>query len=276
MDASGTTVELARAIRTDVITMTSRAKASHVGSGLSIADIVAVLYGAVLRHDPSDPSLPQRDRLILSKGHAGAAVYAALAESGYFATSRLQEHCADGFTLCGHLSHVGVPGVEFSTGSLGHGLSVASGLALAAKRRGDGSRVFAILSDGECDEGSTWEAAMFAAHHKLSGLVAVVDYNHLQSLTTISETLELEPFGDKWRAFGWSVREIDGHDHVALTAALSAAPVAEGKPLCVLAHTVKGKGVSFMENSVKWHYHHALGDELEAALAEVQAGAGPA
>ncbi len=172
----------------------------------------------------------------------------------------------------GHVSHKGVPGVELSTGALGHGLNVATGMALAAKRGDDTWRAVALLSDGECDEGSTWEAAMFAAHHQLDNLVAIVDYNKLQSLASVEETLALEPFSDKWRAFGWSVAEVDGHDHAALLGAFGRLPLTAGRPSVVIAHTTKGKGVSFMENQVAWHYRTPLGEDFDRAIAELEAG----
>jgi transketolase len=265
--------ELAHRIRCHTLRMTSRGGSSHIGSIFSIADIVAALYGRVARVDPANPRHPQRDRIILSKGHAGAAIYAALAELDFFPVSRLSNHYQDGSNLSGHVSHKGVPGVELSTGSLGHGLPVATGMAYAAKLRHETHRVFAILSDGECDEGSNWEAILFAAHHELSRLVAIIDYNKLQSLAAVDQTLRLEPFADKWRAFGWSVQEVDGHDHAALEAVLQAAPLAPNKPTCIIAHTMKGKGVSFMENSVLWHYRTARGDEFDAALTELTATA---
>ncbi len=265
------TVALAKRIRLDVVRMTNRGKSSHVGSALSIADIVAALYGAVLNVDPSNPQKPDRDRFLLSKGHAGTAVYAALAETGFFDTSLLEQHYQNGSIFSGHVSHKGVPGVELSTGALGHGLNVATGMALAAKRGGEKWRAFALLSDGECDEGSTWEAAMFAAHHKLDNLVAVVDYNKLQSLASVAETLGLEPFTDKWRAFGWSIEEVDGHNHAQLLSALERLPFTEGRPSVVIAHTTKGKGVSYMEDQVAWHYRTPLGADFETAIAELEA-----
>jgi transketolase len=201
----------------------------------------------------------------MSKGHAGAVIYAALAEVGYIGVETLLTHCGDGSTLSGHVSSE-VPGVEVSTGALGHGLGIATGMALAARHRGMDHRVFALLSEGDCDEGSTWEAALFASHHRLSSLVSIIDYNKLQSLGPVEKTVALEPFGDKWRAFGWTVSEIDGHDHEQLEAALS---MDAGTPHCIIAHTVKGRGVSFMENSVLWHYRSPQGDELEAALLEL-------
>lgn len=263
--------ELARRIRCHVIDMTHRGGSSHVASGLSVADILAVLYGRVLRYNPADPGLASRDRVILSKGHAGAALYAALAESGHFPVADLAAHCRNGSTLSGHVSHRGVPGVELSTGSLGHGLSVGAGLALASQRRGPAFRTFVVLSDGECDEGTVWEAAMFASHHRLSSLVAVVDYNRMQSLATTTETLDLEPFADKWRAFGWDVVEVDGHDVVTLAEAMVDDPGRQ-QPRCVLAHTVKGKGVSFMEARVLWHYRPPSDEDRGVAHAELQAG----
>lgn len=248
--------------------MTSLGQSSHVGSCLSIADIVAVLYGSVLHVDPMEPEHPGRDRFILSKGHAGAAIYAALAERGFLSLQELATHCADGSFLSGHVSHKGIPGVEASTGSLGHGLSLAVGMSLRGKLGGMDWRVYAMLSDGECDEGSVWEAAMFAGHHRLNNLTCIVDYNKLQSLTTTTATLDLEPLRMKFESFGWQVVEVDGHDHEALLSALSAQP--DERPLAVLAHTVKGKGVSFMEGQVLWHYRSPQGAELDAALEELQ------
>lgn len=259
---------LAHRIRKHALHMTSRGGSSHIGSVFSMADIVAVLYGAVLKVDPHNPVWPERDRFILSKGHAGAGVYAALAESGFFELERLAQHYANGSTLSGHISHKGIPGVELSTGSLGHGLGVGCGMAYAARLAAKRHRVVVLMSDGECDEGSNWEAIQFAGHHRLENLVAVVDYNKIQSLKPTEETLGLEPFADKWRSFRWLVREADGHDHASLLSALSS-PLGATQPLCVLAHTTKGKGVSFMENSVLWHYRTARGDEFEAALREL-------
>jgi transketolase len=263
------TVALAARIRRHALHMTSSGGSSHIGSILSMTDIVAVLYGAVLRVDPGDPAWPGRDRFILSKGHAGAGVYAALAERGFFPTERLKDHCQDGTDFSGHVSHKGIPGVELSTGSLGHGLSVGTGMALSAKLDAKDFRVFVLLSDGECDEGSNWEAILFASHHRLDNLVAVIDYNKIQSLAPVEDTVRLEPFADKWRAFGWSVIEVDGHDHGALEKAFAKLPAKDGQPTCVIAHTTKGKGVSFMENSVLWHYRTARGDEYAKAEAEL-------
>jgi transketolase len=280
MDSQGTarpanaidTLALADRIRRHAVEMTHRGKSSHVGSALSIADILGVLYGGVLNVDPREPRWPGRDRFILSKGHAGAAVYAALAERGFFDVETLKLHYANGSTLSGHVSHKGVPGVEFSTGSLGHGLGVGAGMALAGLRANAPHRIFVLLSDGECDEGSNWEAILFAAHHGLRNLVAIIDYNKIQSLASIRDTLGLEPFADKWRAFGWHVRECDGHDHDALKAAFGRHDGVQ--PNVVICHTIKGKGVSFMENSVLWHYRTPQGDEYAAAIAELETGSG--
>lgn len=270
MSADGIdTREMARRIRLHALRMTGDSGGSHIGSVFSMADIVAVLYGGVLRVDPSTPRWPGRDRFILSKGHAGAGVYAALAERGFFDIAKLSTHYEDGSELSGHVSHKGNPGVELSTGSLGHGLSVGAGMAYAARLDGRTHRVVVLLSDGECDEGSNWEAILFAAHHGLDNLVAIVDYNKIQSLASVGETLRLEPFADKWRGFGWAVAEVDGHDHDALGATFGGVPIEPCKPTCVLAHTVKGKGVSFMEHSVLWHYRAARGDEFKVAEREL-------
>lgn len=262
------TRELALAVRRHAVNMTSLGKSSHIGSVLSIADILAVLYGNVMSIRPQEPKWPNRDRFILSKGHAGAGVYAVLAETGFIPVDVLKTHYQNGSVLSGHVSHKGVSGVEFSTGSLGHGLPVACGMALAAKIDGKKHRIFTLLGDGECDEGSNWEAFLFAPHHKLDNLTVIIDHNKLQSLTTTDETLNLGPLVDKFHAFGWDVVEVDGHDHEALEAAL-AETTKEGMPKVVIAHTIKGKGVSFMENSVLWHYRNPQGEEFENAIKEL-------
>ena len=264
--------ELARRIRRHCVLMTGRANASHIGSSLSTADLLAMLYGKFLRFDPRRPDWPDRDRFILSKGHACAALYAVLAERGYFPPERLETFYQDGSPLAGHATHKDVPGVEVSTGSLGHGLSLAAGMALAARRDGRGHRVWCMLSDGECDEGSVWEAALFAPHHRLDNLVAIVDYNKIQSFGTVKEVLDLEPLGEKWRAFGWGVREIDGHDLGAIEEAFAAVPFVADRPSCIVAHTVKGKGVSYMEGKLLWHYRAPRGEDLETALREIEEG----
>lgn len=261
-------MDMAHRIRGHVVDMTSRGKSSHVGSALSITDIMTVLYGRIMNVDPAQPKLSTRDRFILSKGHAGAAVYATLAEVGFFDTAELAQHYQNGSVFSGHVSHKGVAGVELSTGSLGHGLGVGTGMAVAAQRSGKDHRVYVLLSDGECDEGSNWEAILFAAHHKLSNLTVAVDYNKIQSLAPVQETLALEPFADKWRAFGWHVEEADGHDHASLIAAFEKANAAD-EPGVVICHTTKGYGVSFMENSVLWHYRTPQGEEYDDAKTEL-------
>lgn len=258
----------ARLIRRDSLEMIHRARSSHVGSCLSIADLLAVLYGGILKIDSNRPDWPARDRFILSKGHACAALYSALASRGFFSRAWLEQFYADGSSLPGHATHT-VPGVEASTGSLGHGLSIACGMALASKQRKNPFRVFALVSDGECDEGSTWEAILFAAHHRLDNLVAIVDYNKVQSLGSVREVLDLAPLVDKWRACRWSVLEIDGHSIAEIDSALSQVPFESGSPSCLIAHTVKGQGVSFMENQLLWHYRSPDDNEFTRALAEL-------
>ena len=266
-----TSEQLAWLIRRHGIEMTHLSGGSHIGAVLSAADILAVLYADILRYDPENPEWDGRDRFIMSKGHAGAAVYAALAESGFFAPTELKTHYQNGSRLSGHVSHH-LPGVDLSTGSLGHGLCAAAGMALAAKQDGKHHRVFAVLGDGECDEGSVWEAALFANQYRLENLVAIIDHNHMQSLDTCEKTLELEDFGAKWRAFGWNVIELNGHDHNALRSALTDTRSAGHKPTVVIANTVKGKGVSFMENDILWHYRFPHdGWEYDGAVTELHA-----
>jgi len=261
------TEELARNIRANALRMTHLGKSSHIGAVLSMADIMAVLYGDVLNINPNDPKMPSRDRFILSKGHAGAGVYAALAEKGFLDKSWLDKHYQNGSILSGHVSHKNVPGVELSTGSLGHGLSVGAGMAYAAKLDGNTHKIYVVMGDGECDEGSVWEAAMFSAHHKLANLYAIIDRNKLQSIKTTEETLALEPFPDKWVAFGWNVIEVDGHSHHELKQACN--KKIDDKPVCIIANTTKGKGVSFMENETLWHYRSADAEEYKLAILEI-------
>lgn len=256
--------------------MTHKSQASHIASVLSVADIIAVLYSGVANVDPAFPDNPNRDRVILSKGHAGAAIYAALAENGFFETAELLTVYQNGSRLSGHVSHKGVPGVDFSTGSLGHGLPVAAGMAMAAKKDGKNYKAFAVLGDGECDEGSVWEAALVANHYQLDNLIAVVDHNKMQSLDYCENTIKLSPFADKWRAFGWNVYDIDGHDHTALKEAFAIAKSHCGSPSVIIANTVKGKGISFMENDILWHYRFPHdGWEYDDAVAELKAAMPP-
>lgn len=264
---------LAWLIRRHGLEMTHLSRGSHIGAIFSVAEIIATLYTGVMRVDPARPDWPERDRLILSKGHAGAAVYAALAERGFFPVEELKTHYANGSRLSGHVSHHGVPGIDFSTGSLGHGLAVAAGMALGAKLDGAPWWTYAVLGDGECDEGAVWEAALQAAQFGLDGLIAVIDHNRMQSLDFCENTLRLEPLADKWRDFGWETQTIDGHNVDALRAAFERAQAARGsgKPQMIVAVTTKGKGVSFMENDILWHYRTPQGEEYEAALKELEA-----
>lgn len=262
--------QLAWKIRRHILEMTNISQSSHIGSGFSVADIIAVLYSDVVNVDPSQPFMDHRDRVILSKGHAGAAIYSALAEKGFFAVSSLITHCENGSVLSGHVSHKSVPGVEISTGSLGHGLSIGAGMAYAAKMDNKKHKVFVILSDGENDEGSTWEAALVANHLNLKNLIVIVDYNKMQSLDLVENTLSLAPLSNKWESFGWNVIEIDGHSHSELKRAFELAIKSVNKPTILLAHTIKGKGVSFMENNILWHYRYPHdGDEYDLALFEL-------
>lgn len=261
---------LARRIRAHCLRMTHRGRSGHVGSMLSMAELLAVLYTRVLNVDPRDPRKADRDRLVLSKGHGGGAVYAVLTELGFFPQEWLEGYYRDRGRLMGHISHY-VPGVEFSTGSLGHGLPVACGMAFAAKRAGWRHRYVCVMSDGDCDEGSSWEAILFAAQHRLDNLTVVLDYNKVQALGFVKDVLNLEPLGDKLRACGWAYREVDGHDPSALDVALGDLPFAQGQPSWLTAHTVKGKGVSFMENTVSCHYGSVNDEQLAQALAEIGA-----
>ncbi|HNX07054.1 MAG TPA: transketolase [Bacteroidales bacterium] len=263
-----TSVELAKKIRIHAVNMTQLGKSSHVGAVLSIADILAVLYNDILNIRPNDPKWSDRDRFILSKGHAGAGVYAVLAEKGFFPVDWLKTHYQNGSMLSGHVSHIGIPGVELSTGSLGHGLSIGAGLALAAKMDNKDYRTFVLMSDGECDEGSVWEAILFASHHHLNNLIAIIDYNKIQSLAPVKDTINLEPFVEKWQSFGWAVQSVDGHNCKALKNALL--NIHPSNPTCIIANTTKGKGVSFMENQVLWHYRSPQGEEFDNALKELE------
>ena len=260
------TQELARKVRIHAVKMVNKGGSSHIGSVLSIVDILAVLYGRVMQYRSNEPKWVNRDRFILSKGHAGAGVYAVLAECGFFNIAELDKHYQDGSIFSGHVSHKGVPGVELSTGSLGHGLPVASGMALAAKIDKKSHKIFVVMSDGELDEGSNWEAFMFAAHHGLNNLTAVIDRNKLQSMRTTEETLSLEPLRDKLIAFGWNVIEVDGHNHNELFSAIDSDTK---KPKVIIANTIKGKGVSFMENEISWHYRTPKGELFDQAMKDL-------
>ena len=256
--------------------MTHLSGGSHIGAIMSVADIIAVLYADVLKYNPQEPKWMGRDRFILSKGHAGASIYAVLAEEGFFPVEELKTHYKNGSRLSGHVSHH-VPGVDFSTGSLGHGLSVAVGMAYAAKKdRTDDHMVYVVLGDGECDEGSVWEAVLFANHFRLNNLVAIIDHNKMQSLDFNENTIEIEIFSAKWMAFGWNVIEINGNNHFELKEAFKKAKEnlnkIPHKPTVIISNTVKGNGVSFMENDILWHYRFPHdGWEYECAVHELHA-----
>ncbi|WP_145813897.1 transketolase [Kribbella amoyensis] len=254
-------------VRRDVLTMIERAGLGHVGGDFSVTDILVTLYAAVLSVEPAEPDWPDRDRLILSKGHSAAALYATLASCGYFPATELATFMAPLSALNGHPDRTKVPGVETNTGPLGHGLPVGVGTALAARLRGSSARTVVILGDGELQEGSNWEAAMYAAHQQLGSLTAVIDRNGLQQGARTEDTNALEPLADKWRSFGWTVAEVDGHDHAALADVFSAST--PDRPTAVIAHTQKGHGVSFMTDRVEWHHRVPTGEELALARAEL-------
>ncbi len=262
--------ELSRRIRFELVRMSHRAKTAHLGGALSCVDILVAAYWAGLNVDPSAPLAPGRDRLILSKGHAVSALYATLATKGFFSLSELEKYNQNGGHLPEQPSPGCVPGVEWATGSLGHGLSVGAGMALAGKIKKQSYRVVVVMSDGECEEGSVWEAAMFASQHRLSKLKAVIDYNKWQATGRSNEIMALDPLKSKWEAFGWASYEIDGHDPAALVEALSARPDADGRPVALVAHTVKGKGISFIEDDNNWHYRSPTAEEVVKAAAELK------
>ncbi len=263
--------KVATRIRLGVIEGTYHAKSGHPGGSLSIADTLAYLYWKEMNIDPKNPKMEGRDRLVLSKGHTAPALYAALAERGYFPVEELKTLRHIGSMLQGHPNMNDTPGVEMSTGSLGQGISAACGMALAAKVKGEDSRVYTILGDGEIEEGQVWEAAMFAAQYKLDNLVAVVDNNNLQIDGPITEVMSSYPITDKFESFGWNVIAIDAHDFDQLEAAFKAAREVKGKPTAIIQKSVKGKGVSFMENQVSWHGTAPNAEQYEQAKAELNA-----
>jgi transketolase len=267
---SNTDLELmARRLRRHVVKMIAEAGSGHPGGSLSAADIITALYFKELRHNPKNPQWPDRDRFILSKGHAAPILYAALAESGYFPVTELSTLRKMGSCLQGHTDRTLTPGVEMSAGSLGQGLSFAIGTALAGRLDKRSYRVYALLGDGECDEGQVWEAAMAAPHFKLDNLIAIVDHNGLQLDGTNRQIMNLEPLTDKWRSFGWHVIEINGHDFPAILGAFQDAKKIKGQPTAIIAITIKGKGVSFMENNVDFHGRSPNTDELAKAMKEL-------
>lgn len=262
--------EGARATRRRALTMIHEAGLGHAGGDLSATDILTTLYKEVLRIDPRNPTAPGRDRFVMSKGHCSGALYTSLAHAGFFSPDELTTYMQPLARLGGHPDRRKVPGVEASTGPLGHGLPIAVGIALAAKLDDADWRTFALTGDGELQEGSNWEAAMAAAHFRLDNLVWIVDRNGLQQGDTTERTMGLEPLADKFRAFGWQVREVDGHDHAALYETFTAAPFETGRPSCVIARTHKGQGVSFMRDRAAWHHRVPTRTELDAALIELE------
>jgi transketolase len=267
-DVAALELQAAR-LRGKIIEMSHGAQAAHLASSLSCADVLTAAYWHVLNIDPKRPTDPLRDRFILSKGHAAAALYATLAMKGYFPLQELDTFCKDGGRLAEHPPANLLPGVEAATGSLGHGLPIGCGTALSGRIKGERFRVFALLSDGENNEGSVWEAAMFAAAQKLENVCVIVDYNKWQATARSNETLMLAPLCEKWAAFGWDAGEIDGHDVGALAKAMQHIPNGSGKPVALIAHTVKGKGVSFMEDDNNWHYRAPTAEEVSKAHKEL-------
>jgi transketolase len=263
--------DFARRLRIHALNMVHRAGAAHIGGALSMADLLASLYHPQhgrLRVDASDPAKPGRDRFVLSKGHSCVGLYAAIALAGFIDEAELETYAQDGSRLMSHVSHK-VPGIEFSTGSLGHGLPFACGLALGAKRREESWRTVALVSDGELDEGSNWEAILFAGHHQLDNLWLIVDFNKIQSLGSVDQVLRLDPLGDKFKAFGWHVVEIDGNQVSQCHQALDLSKPHVGKPTVVIAHTKKGAGVEYMENKLLWHYRTPDKEQLATAIKQL-------
>lgn len=268
VDAAGLKEQAAR-LRGRIVEMCHAASSAHLGSSLSCADILTAAYWDVLRIDPTRPTDPSRDRFVLSKGHAAMAIYATLALRGFFPEAELATYNTDGGRLAEHPPANQLPGIEAATGSLGHGLPLANGMALSGRIKGETHRVYALMSDGENNEGSVWEAAMFAAGQKLTHICAIVDYNKWQATDRSNEVLALAPLADKWRAFGWDAVEVDGHDVEALARLMRNVPNGTGKPVAIIAHTVKGKGVSFMEDDNNWHYRAPTAEEVVLAHKEL-------
>ena len=260
----------ANELRVLILEMVIRAGGGHIGGAYSIIEVITALYFRVLNHDPQNPSWSDRDRLLFSKGHGCLALYAALAEAGYFEKERLEKFCVDGGLLPGHPEREFVPGVEITSGSLGHGLSIGVGMALAAKIDKKKYHVYVVLSDGELNEGSTWEALMSGSQFSLDNLTAIIDSNKFISLGSISEIMNIEPLSERLRDFGWAVDEIDGHDINQIVSSIEKVPFESGKPSAIIANTVKGKGVSFMENVPMWHYRAPNKEEAELALRELK------
>ena len=267
-------IGISKNVRKHILRMTFVSKSSHIGSALSTVEILTALYFRILKIDPQNPGDNKRDRFILSKGHASAALYSVMAERGFFPVEQLDKYYIDGGCLPGHLdlNCPASPGVEASTGSLGHGLPIGLGMALAARMDNTGSKTYVVLSDGECNEGTVWEAAMLAGHLKLDNLIVIIDYNKIQSFGRVKEVLDLEPFAAKWKAFRWAAKEVDGHSFKELIDAFESVPFEKGMPSVIIAHTVKGKGVSFMEDRLEWHYKSPAKEQYDQAVKEVERG----
>lgn len=259
---------LAKEVRKKSLQMVHRANASHIGGASSMADILAVLYTSILKHDASNPDWDERDRFILSKGHSCVSLYSVLALCGYFPVEELGEYGENGSRMLSHTTHY-IPGIEISAGSLGHGLPIACGIALAAKYKSMDYHTYVLVGDGEMDEGSNWEALLLAAHTKLDNLCLIIDYNKIQSLGNTNEVLNLEPLKSKLEAFNWNVLQIDGHDHTEISEAFIQARETKGMPSVIIADTIKGKGVPFMENKLLWHYKAPDEEQLKIAIREI-------
>ncbi len=265
---NNSSVDFAKNIRKTILKMVFEAKASHVGGALSMADILAVLYDGVMNVDAKNPKWQDRDIFLLSKGHACTGLYSALALKNFFPFEELNNYSKNGSRLLSHTNYK-VPGVELSTGSLGHALSVGCGLALSFKKKHNQRRIYCLLSDGELDEGSNWEAILFAPHHKLNNLIVIIDYNKIQSFGTVKEVLDLGSLKDKFKSFGWSVLQVDGHDHKQLITAFNAVKSEKNKPFVIIADTIKGKGVDFMENELLWHYRSPSEEQYKDAIKQI-------
>ncbi|MGE4282094.1 MAG: transketolase [Clostridia bacterium] len=263
-------LEMCKTIRKDIVTMIHHAKSGHPGGSLSSVELVVGLYFEVMKHNPEQPEWEDRDRFVLSKGHVAPVVYSALARSGYYSVDVLNSLRKFGSILQGHPNMHKVPGMDSSGGSLGQGLSIANGMAMAAKMKNKNYRVYCLLGDGELQEGQIWEAVMTTAHHKLDNVCAIVDYNRVQLDGTVDAIKGLDPLTDKWKAFNWNVIEIDGHNIEEVLAAYKKAEETKGMPTVIIANTIKGKGVSFMEGISDWHGKAPNKEELEAALAEIE------
>lgn len=261
--------EISKKARIESLKLVHQVDASHIGGSFSVCDILTVLYNGILNVDPQNPKWDGRDRLLFSKGHSCTALYSILAQRKFISSEELNTFGKNGSFLTTHINHY-VPGIELSTGSLGHALSVGCGMALSAKRKREAHRIFVLLSDGELDEGSNWEAFLFAPQHKLDNLIVIIDNNKIQSFGNVIDVIDLNPLDDKLRAFNWEVKEINGHNHDEIFKTLCEVPFVSNKPSVIIAHTIKGKGVDFMENKLKWHYSSPSKEQLEVAIKQIE------